>query len=74
MAHFHEICHRKFDISYVGGFLELRKFNFRVSKVNSMAKRQFRGPIAEIGDLKPILASRPHVRYIFINSAVRILP
>ena len=57
MAHFHGICHKRFDLSYVGGFLELRKLTFSGLKCQfDVLKTNFRGLI---GDWKPTLALEP---------------
>ena len=60
MAHFFGVCHMNCALRYVGGVLELRKFNglkgqFDAKKVN------FGGLIAEIGNYRPIFASAPHL-------------
>ena len=60
MVHFHGICHGKFDLPYVGGFLEFKKLDFRGLKGQvDVEKANFRGLIARIGRYRPILASRP---------------
>ena len=75
MIHFHRICHGKFDLRYIGGFLEFRKLDFRgLEGQFDVKKANFRGLITEIGHLKPILASRTHLWYIFMNYAVTIVP
>ena len=75
MINFHEICHGKFDLKYVGGFLEFRKLDFRGFKGQfDVKKANFRGLIAEICHLNPTLASRTHLWYIFMEYAVGIVP
>ena len=62
MVDFLEICHGKFDLRYVGGFLEFRKLDFRGIKGQfDVKKANFRGLIAEIGHFTPTLASRTHL-------------
>ena len=62
MIHFHGICHRKFDLKYVGWFLEFRKFGFRGLKGQFYVKKaNFRGLIAKIGHYSPILASKTNL-------------
>ena len=42
--HFHGICHEKFDLRYVGGFLEFKKLDFRGLKGQFDVKNaNFRG-------------------------------
>ena len=61
MIHFHGICHGKFDLRYVGGFLEFRKLDFRgLEGQFDVKKADFRGLIAKIGHYRPILASRTY--------------
>ena len=68
MIHFHGICHRKFDLKYFGGFLEFGKLDLRGFKGQfDVKKADFRGLIAEICHLKPTLASRTHMWYIFME-------
>ena len=75
MIHFHGICHEKFDLRYVGGFLEFRKLDFRGLKGQfDVKKADFRGLIAEICNLKHNLASRTHLWYIFMKYVVGIVP
>ena len=58
MVHFHGIYHRKFDLPYVGGFLEFKKLDFRGLKGQvDVEKANFRGLIARIGHYRPILDS-----------------
>ena len=62
MAHFHGIGHGNCALSYVEGVLELRKLDFRGLKGQfDVKKANFRRLIAEIGHLRPILASRIHL-------------
>ena len=75
MAYFHRIRHMKCDLKYVGEDLELRKLGFRgLQGQFGVKKANFRGLIAKIGHLKPILASGTHLWYIFINSIIGIVP
>ena len=75
MAHFHGLCHRNCAQRYVGGILELRKLGFRGLKGQfDVKKANFRGLIAEIGHLRPILASRTHLWPIFMDYAIGIVP
>ena len=75
MIHFHGICHGKFDLRYVGGFLEFKKLDFRGLKGQfDVKKANFRGVIAEIGNYRPTLASRTHLRPIFMDYTIGIVP
>ena len=75
MAHFHGFCHRNCALWYIGEVLELRKLDFRGVKGQfDVKKTNFRGLIAKIGHLRPILASRTHLWPIFVNSAMGIVP
>ena len=61
MVYFHGICHGKFDLTYVGGFPEFKKLDFRGLKGQvDVKKANFRGLIARIGH-RPILAFRTHL-------------
>ena len=65
MAHFHGVCHMNCALTkslrYVGGALVLIKLDFRGLKGQfDVKKANFRGLIAKIGHLIPILASRTH--------------
>ena len=69
MAKFHELCHSNCALRYFGLFLELIKLDFRGLKGQvDVKKAHFMGLFAEIGYLKPILASRknlwPFVRHL----------
>ena len=61
---FHGICHRKFDLRYIGGVLEPRKLDFSGLKGQFEIKKvnlgDFRGLLAKISYLRPILVSRNH--------------
>ena len=75
MAHFHGICHIKFDLRYVGGFLEFRKLDFKGFKAQfDVKKANFRGLIAEIRHYWTTLASRIHIWPIFMKYAMEIVP
>ena len=75
MAHFHGICHRNCDLRYVGGVLEFRKLDFRGLKGQFGVKMaNFRGLIANIDRLRPILTSRLHQRPIFRDYGMGIVP
>ena len=39
MAQFHELCQGNCDLSYVGGILVLRKFDFRGLKVQFVVRK-----------------------------------
>ena len=74
MAHFHGLCHRNCAQRYVGGILELRKLDFRGLKGQfDVKKANFRGLIAKIGHLRPILASRTYLWPIFMDYAMGIV-
>ena len=75
MAHFHGLCHRNCTQRYVGGILELRKLDFRGLKGQfDVKKANFRGLIAKIGHLRPILVSRTHLWPIFKDYAMGNVP
>ena len=58
MAQFHGLCHGNCDLGYIGGIFELLKLEFRGLKGQfDVKKANFRGLIAKIGFLWPILAS-----------------
>ena len=74
MIHFHGICHGKFDLRHVGGFLEFKKLDFRGLKAQFDTKQaNFRGLIAKIGHYRPILASRSHLWPIFMDYVIGIV-
>ena len=75
MAHFHGICHGNCDLSYVGGVLEFIKLDFRgLNSQFNVKNANFRGLIAKIGHLRPILPSRTHIRPIFMDYTIGIVP
>ena len=75
MAHFHGLCHRNCALRYIGGFLVLRKLDFRGFKGQLDAKKaNFRGLIAKIGLFRPILASITHLWPIFMKYAMGVVP
>ena len=56
---------------YVGGVLKFRKLNLMVLRSQfDVTKVNFRGLVAKIGHLKPNLASRNHLRSIFMQYAI----
>ena len=68
MTHFHGICHGNCDLRYVGGFLEFIKLDFRgLNNEFNVKNANLRGLIAKIGHVSPILASRTHLRPIFVD-------
>ena len=75
MDHFHGICHGNCDLMYVGGVVELRKLGFRglIGQLD-VKMANFRGLIAKIGHLRPILTSRPLQRPIFMDYGIGIVP
>ena len=74
MANFHGLCHGNCALRYIGGVLELRKLDFRGLKGPfDVKKANFRGLIAKIGHLGPILSSRIHIWPIFMNYVMRIV-
>ena len=75
MTHFHRIYHGNCILKYVGGVLELKKFDFRGLKGHfNVKKANFRGLIAKIGHYRPILATRTHLWPIFMEYAMGIVP
>ena len=75
MTHFHGIFHGNCALKYVGGILELRKLDFRGLKSQFNVKNaNFRGLIAKIGHLRPILASRTHLWPTFMGYPIGIVP
>ena len=74
MAYFLGICHRNCDRRYVGEVLEFRKLDFRgLIGQFDVKMANFRGLIAEIDHLRPILTSRIHQWPIFMEYAMRIV-
>ena len=74
MAHFLVLCHGKCGLRYVGGILQPRKLDFRGLKGQFDVKRaNFRGLTAKIGYLRPILTSRDHLWYLFLDYAMGIV-
>ena len=74
MAHFHETCHGNCALMYVEGILKLRQLGFRGLKGQFDVKQDnFRGLIAKIGHLRPILASRTHIWHIFMDCVMGIV-
>ena len=75
MTHFHGLCHENCALRYVGGILELRKLDFRGLKGQfDVKKANFRGLIAKIGHLRPILASRTYLWPIFTDYVIGNVP
>ena len=75
MTHIHGLCHGNCALRYVGGILELRKLDFRGLKGQfDVKKANFRGLIAKIGHYMPILATRTHLRPIFMEYVIGIVP
>ena len=74
MAHFYRICHKNCALKYVGCILEPRKLDFRGLKGQFNVKNaNFRGLIAKIDHLRPILASRTKLWPIFMEYAIGIV-
>ena len=68
MILFLEICHGKCYLRYVGGRLELRKLDFRGLIIQfNVKKANFRELVAKTGHYRPILASRTHLWFIFME-------
>ena len=60
---------------HIREILKLRKLNFRgLNGQFDVKKDTFRGLIAKIDYLRPILASRTHVRSLFMEYAVGVVP
>ena len=60
-------------LRYVGGILGHRKLDFRGLKGQFDVKKvNFRGLIAKIGHVRPILPSRSHLYPIFMEYAIII--
>ena len=75
MAKFHELCHGNCALRYFGGFLELRKLDFRGLKgQNDVENANLRGLIARIGRYRPILATRTHLWSVFMEYTIKIVP
>ena len=75
MARLLGICHGNCDLTYVGEILEFIKLCFRGLIGQFDAKMaNFRGLIAKIGHLRPILTSRTHQWPIFMDYAMGIVP
>ena len=61
MTHFHDFCHGNCGLRYIGEILELRKLDFGGLKLHfDIDKAHFRGLLAKIGYVRPILASTTH--------------
>ena len=75
MAHFNGLCHGNCALRHVEESLEIRKLDFRGLKGQfDVKKDNFRGLIAKIGHLRPILASRTHLWPIFMDYPMGIVP
>ena len=75
MAHFYGICHGNCALSYVRGFLVLTKLNFGGLKGQfDVKKAKFRGLIDKIDHYRLISTTRTHLRPIFIDSGIEIVP
>ena len=75
MTHFYGLCHGKCALKYVGEILEHRKLDFRGLKGQfDVKKANFRGLIAKIGHLRPILASRTYLWPIFMDYVIENVP
>ena len=75
MANFHGIYYMNCTLGYVGGVLVLRKLYFKGLKGQFDVKNtNYRGPIAKIGHYWPILATRTHLWFIFMEYAMGIVP
>ena len=74
MSHFHELCHGNCALRYVGGDLGVKKLDFWGLKGQFEVKRaRFRGLIAKIGYLSPILATRTPLWPVFLEYAIGIV-
>ena len=75
MVYLNRLCHRYCAVRYAGGFLELRKLDFRGLKGQfDFKKAKFRGLVAKIGLLRLILTFRTHLWLIFMDFAMGIVP
>ena len=75
MAHFHGLFHGNCALRYVGGLIEPIKLDFRGLKGQLHVKKvNFRGVIAKIGHVRPILASRSQLYPIFMEYAMGNVP
>ena len=69
------ICYDNCALKYVQGILELRKVYFKGLKSQfNVKKANFRGLIAKIGNYRPILTTRTHLRPIFMEYAIGTVP
>ena len=75
MPHFLGICHENCALRYVGWVIEVTKLDFRglIGKFD-VKMGNFRGLIAKIGHLRPILASRTTSWPIFLEYSMGIVP
>ena len=74
MSHFHELCHGNCALRYVGWDLGVKKLDFWGLKGQFEIKRaRFRGLIAKIGYLSPILATRTPLWPVFLEYAIGIV-
>ena len=75
MAYFQGICHWICSLRYVGWVREFRKLDFRGLEGHyDVKKANFRGLIAKIGYLRPILTSRTHIWPLFMDYVMGIVP
>ena len=71
MTHFHGICYGNCALKYVTGVLVLRKINFGGLKGQfNVKKANFTGLIIKIGNYRPILTTRAHLGFIFVEYAI----
>ena len=62
ITHFHDLCHLNCSLRYIEEILELRKLHFVGLKLHvDIDKAHFKGLLAKIGYMSPILASTTHL-------------
>ena len=75
MTHFHGLCHWKCALRYVAGIIEHRKLDFMgLKRQFDVKKANFRGLIAKIAHLRPILTSRTYLWAIFMDYVIGNVP
>ena len=75
MGHFHGFCHGNCDLRYIGGILMFSKLDFSGLKGQFDVKKvNFKGLIAKIGYLRPILTSRTHLWHISWTTPWELCP
>ena len=73
MAKFHKLYHGNCTLKSVRGFLDPKKLDYRGLKGQiDVKKANFRGEMAKIGHYRHILATKTHLRSIFMEYVMEI--